>query len=97
MERKHVEGRKRGRPRCWRDAEAKRRHHREQYAEQRRLMLELIDAARSTRWGSAELHQRIQLGDDTEVLRALRDHYRSRHWCQNRVAGVEEGGPSTTE
>ena len=90
------EVRKRGRPARWADAGARLRHHRAQVAEQRRLMQELIAAARDARWSDG-LHQRLQFGDDTEVLRTLIEHYRSRHWERNRVPGPEEGGPSQRE
>lgn len=85
--------RKVGRPKQWQDAGARLRNHRAQAAEQRRLVKELIAAARDTRW-SDELHRRIHFGSDTEVLRTLIEHYRSRHWSRNRTAGPEEGGPT---
>jgi hypothetical protein len=55
-------------------------------------MQELIAAAREARW-SPELHQRIHFGDDTEVLQALIEHYRSRNWNWHGTPGGEEGGP----
>ena len=90
------EGPQRGRPKRWSDARARLQHHRAQAAEQRRLTRELIEAARAARWSDA-LHERIQFGADPEVLQALIDHYRSRHWGAHRTPGPEEGGPSETE
>ena len=85
--------RKAGRPKQWEDAGARLRHHRAQAAEQRRLVKELIAAARDARW-SDELHRRIHFGSDTEVLQTLIEHYRRRRWTQHRTAGPEEGGPA---
>ena len=82
-----------GRPKQWEDAGARLRHHRAQAAEQRRLMKELIAAAREARW-SNELHRRIHFGTDTEVLQALIEHYRSRNWNYHQTPGPEEGGPT---
>lgn len=86
------EGRKAGRLKQWADARERLRHHRAVAATQRRLMQELIAAVREARW-SPELHRRIHFGDDTEVLTALLEHYRSRHWSRQRTPGLEEGGP----
>ena len=90
------EGQKRGRPQQWPDANARLRHHRAQAAAQRRLLQELLAAAREARWSDA-LHARIQFGTDTEVLQALIEHYRSRHWNRHRTPGPEEGGPEQIE
>jgi hypothetical protein len=86
------EPRKVGRPKQWEDAGARLRNHRAQAAEQRRLVKELIAAARDARW-TDDLHRRIQFGSDMEVLQTLIEHYRSRCWSRHRTPGPEEGGP----
>jgi hypothetical protein len=86
-------GRGRGRPRRWADDRSKYQQHRARAATQRRLVGELLEAARAARWSDA-LHVRIHFGEDEEVLQTLIEHYQSRHWSRTPKPGVEEGGSS---
>lgn len=95
----------RGRPRTWSDAAARKRAHQQRQREKLQLIDDLLHAVRNARWDDPTLHRRIQAGDDAQVLQALIEHYRERHWC--RVAskrasqpvgpGPEEGSPAMQE
>jgi hypothetical protein len=82
----------RGRPAVWSDKGERQRQHRARQAEKLRLLDALLDAVRDARWQDAELHRLTQHGSDAELLQALTEHYRQRHWCRVREAGPEEGG-----
>ena len=84
---------KRGRPAAWSDKAERQRQHRARQAEKLRLLDELLKAARHARWHDPELHRLTQHGSDAELLQALTEHYRERHWCRVGEARPEEGGP----
>lgn len=81
----------RGRPRTWSDSGARKRAHQQRQREKLHLIDDLLHAVRNARWEDSALHRRIQEGDDAEVLLALIDHYRERHWC--RVASKRASQP----
>jgi hypothetical protein len=75
-----IEAPKRGRPRIWSDTRARQRAHQQRQREKMRLIDDLIHAAVNAHWEDLELGRRITRGDDAEVLQALTQHYRARHW-----------------
>src|SRR5262245_38663015 len=77
--------RPRGRPRVFANPAAKQREQRRREREKLRRVHELLDAVRNARCEDPILHRRIQEGEDAEVLVALTEYYRQRHWCRPRT------------
>ena len=73
-------GKKRGRPRQWASDPEKHRQHRVRRKEREGLIEELLHAVRNADFEDPALQQRINHGDDTEILRALIEYYRARYW-----------------
>ena len=71
-----------GRPRRWSSAAEKHRAYRQRQAECQQLLAALLHAVRNASLEEPGLRQAAVDGDDAELLRALVEHYRARHWCR---------------
>jgi hypothetical protein len=71
---------KRGRPRVWSSDAEKHRAQRARKAEKAALVDELLHAVRNAALDDPVLQKQVNDGDDAQVLRALTNYYRARHW-----------------
>jgi hypothetical protein len=71
-----------GRPRLWSDTRTRQRAYQVRQREKLRLIDDLIHAALNAHWEDPQLGRRILKGGDAEILRAITEHYRARHWMR---------------
>jgi hypothetical protein len=76
-------GGKRGRRRVWASAAERKQAHRASRRERTELLEALLAALQNAWWEEPELRQTVALGTDREVIQALTDHFRVRHWMHD--------------
>ena len=87
-----------GRPRLWSSAQERNRAAGQRRTERLRLLTELQLALINARWDDPALQRIVNHGEELEVLRALTDHFRRRHWMRapqtdHHEETRAEGGP----
>jgi len=85
-------GKKRGRPRVWKDEAEKQREHRAARRARARLLEDLLHAVRNAHWEEPEMQAVINHGEDAAVLQALIAYYCARHWMLRQTQSQASSG-----